>query len=40
MVKIPQNIFKKPELELEEEEAPPLRVMRVGATAGGGEEVQ
>jgi hypothetical protein len=32
MAKIPQNIFKKPELELEEEEAPPLRV---GATFRG-----
>jgi hypothetical protein len=35
MAKIPQNIFKKPELELEEEEAPPLRVVRVGATFRG-----
>jgi hypothetical protein len=39
MVKIPRNIFKKPELELEEEEAPPLWVVRVGAIAGGGEEM-
>jgi hypothetical protein len=30
MTKIPQNIFKNPELALEEEEeAPPLRVVRV-----------
>jgi hypothetical protein len=34
------NIFKKPEFELEEEEAPPLWVVRVGATVGGGEEVR
>jgi hypothetical protein len=40
MTKIPQNIFKKPELELEEEEAPPLQVVRVGATARGGEEMR
>jgi hypothetical protein len=41
MAKIPQNIFKKLDLELEEEEeAPPLRVVRVGATTGGGEEVR
>jgi hypothetical protein len=37
MVEIPRNIFKKLELELEEEE-PPLRVVRVGATTRGGEE--
>jgi hypothetical protein len=35
MAKIPLNIFKKPELALEVEEAPPLRVVRVGATSGG-----
>jgi hypothetical protein len=37
IAKIPRNIFKKPELKLEEEEASPLRVVRVGATFGGGE---
>jgi hypothetical protein len=37
IAKIPQNIFKKPELELEEEEAPPLQVVRIGVTSGGGE---
>jgi hypothetical protein len=40
MAKIPQNMFKKSELELVEEEAPPLRVVGFGATAGGGEEVR
>jgi hypothetical protein len=40
MAKIPRNIFKKPELELEEEEeAPPLQIVRVGVTTGGGQEV-
>jgi hypothetical protein len=37
MAKIRRNIFKKLELELEEEEAPPARLVRVGATAGGEE---
>jgi hypothetical protein len=37
MAKIPRNIFKKLELELEEE-APPLRVVRVGVITVGGEE--
>jgi hypothetical protein len=35
MVKIPWNIFKKPELVLEEEAAPPLWVVRDEATTGG-----
>jgi hypothetical protein len=39
MAKIPQNIFKKPKLELEEEEAPPLQVVRVGATTRRGRNV-
>jgi hypothetical protein len=39
MTKISQNIFKKPELVLEEEEAPPLRVVREGATTREGEAV-
>jgi hypothetical protein len=39
MAKILCNIFKKPEFEIDEE-APPLLVVRVGAIAGGGEEVQ
>jgi hypothetical protein len=37
IAKIPHNIFKKPELELEEEEAPPPWVVRVGATSKGEE---
>jgi hypothetical protein len=37
--KIPRNIFKKPELALEEEEVPPLWVVREEATAGEGEAV-
>jgi hypothetical protein len=40
MTKIPQNIFKKPELALEEEETPPLWVVREEATARRGEVVQ
>jgi hypothetical protein len=39
MAKIPQNIFKKLELALEEKEAPPLWVEREGAIVGGGEAV-
>jgi hypothetical protein len=34
MEKMPLNIFSIPELYEEEEEAPPLRVVRAGATAG------
>jgi hypothetical protein len=34
MAKIPWNFFKKSELALEEEEAPLLWVVRVGATFG------
>jgi hypothetical protein len=37
MVKIPLNIFSITELCEEEEEAPPLRVVRAGATAGAEE---
>jgi hypothetical protein len=37
IAKIPRYIFKNLKLDLEEEDAPPLRVMKVGATAGGGE---
>jgi hypothetical protein len=37
MVKIPLNIFSIPELYEEEEEAPPLWVVRAGATAGAEE---
>jgi hypothetical protein len=40
IAKIPWNIFKKLELALEEEVAPPLQVEREGATAGGGEAVR
>jgi hypothetical protein len=39
MVKIPWNIFSILEPCTEEEEAPPLRVEREGATIGGGEAV-
>jgi hypothetical protein len=39
MVKIPQNIFKIPKLALEEDEAPPLWVVREGVTAGEEEAV-
>jgi hypothetical protein len=38
MAKIPINIFRIPELGREMEEAPPLWVVQVGATVGGGEE--
>jgi hypothetical protein len=37
MAKIPENIFRIPELVLEEEEPPPLWVVRLGATSGGRE---
>jgi hypothetical protein len=40
MAKMPQNIFWKPEFCEEEEEAPPLWVVWIGATAGGGEAVR
>jgi hypothetical protein len=37
MMKIPLNIFNILKLYEEEEEAPPMRVVRAGATAGAEE---